>query len=162
MDNYPKAKYNILCKPGGDCLKMKKNVIALTLAGCLILGATGLLFADNISTVVTTIINKVSIMLDSTGTSNASEAEQQMSSSATDTKQRIDGMIDNANTDIEEQLEEYKNAQLNKKNQEINAIISEVQNGINQKKQEKLNHYKQQIDEKIDREYNKLINDLTK
>jgi F0F1-type ATP synthase membrane subunit b/b' len=126
------------------------------------LGATGIVFADNISNVITNIIGKVSIMLDSTGNSSSSKAQQQMANSATDVKQQIDGMINNANTDIEKQLEEYKNAQLNKKNQEIDTMITELQNEINQKKQEKLVEYKAKIDEKINNEYDKLINDLAK
>jgi F0F1-type ATP synthase membrane subunit b/b' len=141
---------------------MRKTAIAITLAASLILGASGIVFADNISDVITNIINKVSIMLDSTGSSNSSEAQQQMSNSAAGAKQQIDGMIHNANTDIEKQLETYKNSLLNKKNQEIDAMLTKLQNEIDQKKQEKLDEYKSKIDEKVNNEYDKLINDLMK
>lgn len=143
-------------------MKMNKKFIALALAGCLTLGVTGIVFADNISNVISAIINKVVIILDSTGNSNTNEAGQQMSNSAADAKQRVDGIINNVNSDIDKQLEEYKNSQLDKKNQEINNMITQLQKEVSQKKQEKLNQYKQKIDEKINSEYDKLIKDLMK
>lgn len=143
-------------------MRLTKKGIAILMAICLTLSATSFVFADNISDALSAVINKISILFDTTGNSNADEAQQGMTTTAADTKQKVDSIINGANSDIEKQLEDYKNAQLNKKNQEINSMMTELQKSVDAKKQEKLNEYKQKIDDKINSEYNKLINDLMK
>ena len=147
---------------GGIKMKISRKIIPLLLVVCIAFATTGVVFADTISDVVNAVVNRVSLLLNTTGNSNAIEAEQAMSNSASDTKQKVDTIINSANTDIEKQLEDYKNAQLAKKNQEINSNIVELQKYVDQQKQEKLNEYKQKIDEKINSEYDKLIKELSK
>lgn len=141
--------------------KSNKKTILLLAVVSILLASFAIVYADSLGSVVASIIDRISIAFENIGQDKAASSEKQMVSLANETETTINSIIANAQNELSRELEEYKNIQINKKNHEIELFIKDIESSIEQKKIEKLNKYQQRIDDIIDKEYEKLINDLT-
>jgi hypothetical protein len=138
----------------------KKALLMLAIVSTLFVSSFAIINAESISTVVSAIVQRVTIALEGIGQNKVEASGNDMEIVANDTKTSIDGIVNNAEDDFSKELDQYKNARISEKNQEVESLLRDIDASVKQKKAEKLDEYKQKIDDKINKEYEKLINDL--
>lgn len=138
----------------------KKNLLLLVIASMMFAASFAIVYAESISTVVSAIVQRITIAFDAIGQDKIEASGKDMESTANNTMASINDMLNNAENELSNELSQYKDMRVNEKNQEIESMLRDINASVNQKKAEKLNQYKQKIDEKIEKEYEKLLKDL--
>lgn len=138
----------------------RKVLLMLAIVSTLFAASFAIVYADSISAIISVIVERVTIALDSVGQNKIEATGNDMANVANETKTSINSIIDNADGDLSKELDQYKNMRINEKNQEIESLLKDIDASVKQKKAEKLDEYKQKIDDKINKEYEKLLKDL--
>jgi len=138
----------------------KKTLLMLAFVSTLFVASFAIVYAESISTVVSAILQRVTISFEGIGQNKVAVSENDMGNLENETRASINGIVNKAEDDLSRELDEYKNMRVNEKKQELESLLKDVDALVEQERAEKLDEYKQKIDEKIDKEYEKLLNDL--